>query len=321
MRVFNEQEWFEAVRRPRPWHSQYYAMYSSVLGGIVTNPALMVVPADDHLVHRGDGVFETLKAVEGALYNVDAHVERLYQSAQGIRLNPPWPPQALKDLIVATVRAGQRRDALVRVLVSRGPGGFGVNPRECPEPALYIVAYEYPGSFMDLHPEGARACRSRIPAREARWAGIKWANYLPNVLMKMEAVEAGVDFSLGFDENGFLTEGATENATVVTSDGKLLVPRKERILVGTTLQRVLELAHAHWHEAPLTSIEEADIPYETVRKARELLVLGTTPDVTAVVEFDGSPIGEGKPGPVALWLGRLLRRDILTNPLLRTPVF
>lgn len=305
----------------RPYQQHYFAMYSSLAGGIVTDPALMLVPADDHMVHRGDGIFETLKVVGGALYNLDAHLSRLRLSAGRIRLPVPWPSADLADLVVQTVHAGGRPEALVRILVSRGPGGFGINPAECPAPALYIVAYAYPGSFMALHPGGARAVRSTIPPRLPPFSHLKSVNYLPNVLMKMEAADAGADFTLSFDEKSHLAEGATENAGIVTRSRRLQVPKPDRILPGTTAHRALELARPLIAGGLLSAVEETDIPYAAVREAAEMLIFGTTPDVTSVVEFDGRPVGDGKPGPVGRALDARLVEDILHNAALRTPVF
>ena len=309
----------DRCRRPHQQH--YFSMYSSLLGGLVTDPVLMLLPADDHMVHRGDGIFETLKCVGGALYNLEAHLTRLRLSAGRIRLPVPWSSADLADIIAQTVHAGGRPEALVRVLVSRGPGGFGISPAECPAPALYVVAYAYPGSFMALHPGGARAVRSSIPPRTPPFSHLKSVNYLSSVLMKMEALDARVDFTLSFDEKGHLAEGATENAGIVTRGRRLQVPKPERILPGTTAHRVLELARPMIARGLLSAIEEADIPYAAVREAAELLIFGTTPDVTSVIEFDGRPVGDGKPGAAGLALNARLADDILHNAALRTPVF
>ncbi|HOW98615.1 MAG TPA: aminotransferase class IV [Kiritimatiellia bacterium] len=308
-------------RRRRPHQQHYFAMYSSHLGGLVTDPALMLLPADDHMVHRGDGIFETVKCVGGGLYNLEAHLTRLRLSAGRIRLPVPWTSADLADIVVQTVHAGGRPEALVRILVSRGPGGFGISPAECPEPALYVVAYALPGSFMTLHPGGARAARSSIPPRAPPFSHLKSVNYLPNVLMKMEALDARVDFTLSFDEKNNLAEGATENAGIVTRGRRLQVPKPDRILPGTTARRVLELARPLIAGGLLSAVEETDIPYAAVREATELLIFGTTPDVTSVIEFDGRPVGDGKPGAAGLALNARLADDILHNAALRTPVF
>lgn len=302
------------------YRKTYFAMYSSVFGGIVTHPNLMLVPVDDHVVHRGDGVFETCKCVQGGVYNLPAHLERLQQSAKGIALQLPWQADELSRIVVNTVRAGGHRDCLIRILASRGPGSFGVNPYDCPQPALYVVASEYKRPFMEQHPSGARVRTSRYPVKPGAFARIKSANYLINVLMKKEAVDLGVDFVLAFDEDGYLAEGATENAGIVTTDRVLQVPRPDRILVGTTMMRVLELAESLVRSGDLSGIEQANIPADAVRNASEVLIFGTTPDVTAVTEFDGVPVADGRPGPVWSKLATLLRDDILRNPAMRTEI-
>jgi len=297
----------------------YYAMYSSIFGGIVTDPGLMLVPVDDHLVHRGDGVFETFKCVNGNIYNMEAHLARLRNSAKGLHLPPP--PQDLSDIVKQTVKAGKHRDALIRVLFSRGPGSMGANPYDCPHPGLYIIVYQLKPPFMQTHPGGARVKASTIPVKPRPFVNIKSANYLFNVLMKKEAVDSDVDFVLSFDENGYLAEGPTENAGIVTHDGELRIPRPEHILAGTTMLRVIELAEQKLGKGPLQSIVQTDIPRTDMIHAAEVLIFGTTPNVTAAVEFDGRTIGDGTPGPVYTMLSKLILNDILTNSKLYTSVF
>ena len=304
----------------RPYHDHYYAMFSTALGGILTDPVDMTVPADDHVVHRGDGVFETIKCVDGTIYGLDLHLARLANSAARIGLRMPVAPDELRTTVLATVRAGGRRDCLLRILLSRGPGGFGVNPAECPEPGLYVIAYRLPPSFMEAHPRGARAVIVDIPVKPGFLATIKTCNYLPNALMKAAAMAAGADFPVAFDERGLLAEGATENFGLVSKDRILRLPRLGRILDGITVRRVRALAPVAIRDGVLAGIEEADISRPEFEQAPEILVFGTTPDVTAVVELDGRPVGTGRPGPVQAALGRLLQADILTNMEMRTPV-
>jgi branched-subunit amino acid aminotransferase/4-amino-4-deoxychorismate lyase len=310
-----------AAATRRPFHAAYYAMYSSVLGGIVTDPTLMWLPADDHLAHRGDGVFETFKCIAGRLYNLPAHLERLDHSARCIGLGLPWDRATLTEIVRQTVRAGGRRDCLVRLLASRGPGSFGISPRDCPQPAVYVIVYELKPPFMQAHPGGARACPSDVPIKPRLLATIKSVNYLPNVLMKRQAIEADADFAIGFDERGCLAEGATENVGMVDAQRVLRVPKPDRILAGTTLRRVLDLAPQAVGAGALASVEEADIPRPALAEAAEILVFGTTPDVTAVTVWDRRPVGDGRPGPAYRALSRLLAEDLAGNDRLLTPVF
>ena len=304
----------------QPYQDRYYAMYSSLLGGVTTDPVLMQIPLDDHLVHRGDGVFDTCKCVDGAAYNLDAHLGRLGRSAAAIGLRWPAGQADIRRLTLATARIAGRRDCLIRVILARGPGGFSVSPYEPPAPALYIVVYALSPPFMAGRPDGARVTRSAIPPKPPPWAGVKNCNYLPNVLMKREAIDAGVDFTVGFDAAGHLTEGATENAGIVTRDGALAFPRLENVLAGTTMLRLVELAAALRTAGVLRAIEFRDIAEAEVAAAAEMLLVGTTIDVVAACAYEGRPVGDGRPEPVWRRLQDLLTADIRGNPALRTPV-
>lgn len=306
------------VRTPDP--AGYYAFYSSLLGGIVTDPRFMLVPIDDHLVHRGDGVFETLKCVDGGVYLWRAHVQRLLHSAAAIGLAVPWTEAALAEVVTQTVRAGGRRSCLIRIIVSRGPGSMGINPYDCPAPALYILAHELKPSFMEQHPEGARVVTSAIPVKAGFFATIKSCNYLPNALLKKEAADAGADFAVAFDEQGHLAEGATENFGIVDADGRLRVPDGRRILSGTTMNRALELAEALVRDGRLRGIARGAITRTELAAARELLIFGTTPDVTSAVTLDGRPVGDGRPGPIGTALRGLIVRDLHDNSAIRLAI-
>lgn len=318
---FRVEDFAEFCRAHRPeYHANYYAMYSSWWDAITTEPNLMVVPVDDHMVHRGDGLFETCKCMNGAVYNLAAHLDRLEQGAKTIALQLPWSRADIHRIIGEVLKAGGHRDALVRVFVSRGPGGHSANPYECPLPLLMVLAIRLAEPFMASHPQGARVGVSGVPNKEGMFAQVKSVNYLPNVLMKKQAVDAGVDFMLGFDKDGHMTELPTENFGIVTADRVLKVPKPAHILLGTTMLRVMELAREQLVPAGiLKGVEAADVPRAELEQAAEMLVFGTSPHVTAVTEFAGRPVGDGRPGPVWRELNRVFEKD-LENPAMLTPV-
>ena len=318
---FSIEDFAEFCRTHRPDYQQhYYAMYSSWWDGITTEPKLMVIPVDDHMVHRGDGLFETFKCVDGAVYNLEAHLARLESGARAISLELPWSREDIRRIVGEVMEASGRRDALIRVFVSRGPGGHSANPYECPRPLLMVLAIRLPPPFMRAKPEGANVGISTVQTKEGMFAQVKSVNYLPNVLMKKQAVDAGVDFMLGFDKDGHMTELPTENFGIVTADGVLRVPRPDHILLGTTMQRVLALAREKLvPEGVLRGVEEADVPLDGIRAAAELLVFGTSPQVTAVTQFEGRPVGDGQPGPIWRALSDLFEAD-LVNPEMLTRV-
>jgi branched-chain amino acid aminotransferase len=301
-----------------PCHAGYYAFYSSVLGGVVTDPMLMQVPVDDHLVHRGDGVFDTFKCVGRAAYNLDAHLQRLIRSAKEIALEWPGGLGAIRATVLETLAVAGRDDCSCRVILARGPGSFGISPYESPRPALYVAVYAAGRPFMEVHPEGARARRSSVPVKSGNLATFKHCNYLPNMLMKREAIDAGIDFVFSYDARGFLAEGATENVGVVTRGRALLFPKMDCVLDGTTMLRVMQLAGALVADGTLTRVAFADISEDDVRGASEVLVVGTTLDVASACVYNGEPIGDGRPGSVGTRLNALLAQDIAENTSLRT---
>ena len=321
MNCLSAAEFAEALRSARqPFHDRYYAMYSSLVDAITMEPTLMVIPIDDHMVHRGDGVFEAFKCVGGNVYNLKAHLDRLESSAQALHLPLPRPRAAIGDIVAETVRAGGRRDCMIRVFAARGPGSFSTNPYDSPHSQLYVVVTALGTPFMHRHPEGAHVRRSAVPAKDGFFAAIKTCNYLPNVLMKREAVDAGVDFVVAFDADGHMTEGPTENAGIVRR-GRLLFPESGHRLSGTTMLRVMDLSRQLVESGDLAGSSLGSITYEDIRTADEMLITGTTDNVVAVVEFDGRPVGSGRPGPIFAKLQRLQEKDMAENVSVLTPVF
>ncbi len=305
----------------KPYHQNYLAMYSSVLGGVVTDPFLMTIPVDDHMVHRGDGIFEAFKCVNGNIYNLTAHLERLERSARAVYLTLPASLEHITDLVIGTIRIAGTRDCLIRLFVSRGPGGFTTNPYECPSSQIYIVACNPSVYPEEQSTEGVFIKSSSIPVKKSYFATIKSCNYLPNVLMKKEAVDAGVQYTVSIDENGFLGEGSTENIGLVTPDRTLKFPRFARILKGTTVTRVAELAESLVANGKLEQVVFEDITLNDAYSGAEILLFGTTFDILAAVIFDGHAIGSGRPGEIYQLLLELLTRDIENNSALHTKVF
>lgn len=303
-----------------PYHSNYLAMYSSWYGGIVTAPQLMMVPIDDHLVHRGDGVFEAFRCVNWNLYGLDRHLDRLERSVRAAMLNLPLSRSQLVDVILATVRAGDVADCFVRLFVSRGPGSFAANPYDCPANQLYVVITRFKAPPQEKYDRGVTLLSSGIPIKQARFANIKNCNYLPNVFMKKEAEDAGVDYTISIDEEGFLGEGATENVGIVTRQREFLVPRFDRVLRGVTITRMLELAESLVRSGDLRQVAEANITLAQAYEAAEVMMFGTSLDVLPVRSYDGRVIGEGRPGEFFAKFLQLLREDMRSCREMLTPV-
>ncbi|HWP60034.1 MAG TPA: aminotransferase class IV [Candidatus Acidoferrales bacterium] len=288
----------------------FYAMYSSILGGIVTDPALMVVPLDDHMVHRGHGVFDTATLAHGMLYQLDPHLERLLRSAEMARIPLPFPPARLREIILDTAAASGQREASVRYWLSAGPGGFGLAPSECVGSSFYVIVFKpeaYPDSF---YTEGVKVVTSTVPIKPAFFARVKSTNYLPNVLVVVEAKDLGADNGIFVDASGNVAESSNMNVAFVTRDRVFIHPRFDAVLSGITAQRMLELARSLIDEGMLRDVVVADIPVGKAREAAEMLLLGSSIKVAPVVAWDGRPVGDGKPGPIARRLLELWHEDV-----------
>lgn len=317
-KIVDQEEWL--VRSARE-EKCLYAMYSSVADCIVNDPSVMCVPVDDHIVHRGDGVFESFKCVGGNLYNLNGHLERLERSCSAIGINLPASNELMQSVIMQTVRAGGQKNALVRLLVSRGTGTMGINPYACKRPEWYVIVYDLPSVSGDAISEGVAVALSRIPIKPGVFARVKTCNYLPNVLMKKEAVDAGIDFSISLDEEGNLGEGATENIGIVTPERELLMPPPERVLAGTTARRTLTLAQQLVDEGLLAAAEYRPISVAMAHSAAEMHIYGTTLNITPVTQFEGQRVGDGTPGNVACRLFDLLKAEMVPDSAHLTPVF
>ena len=289
---------------------QFWAFYSSQLGGIVTDPALMVIPFDDHMVHRGHGIFDTAALVHGRLYDLEAHLDRFIASAERSRLVVPMSRDAMRDVIIRTTAASGRRDGAIRYWLSSGPGSLELTPAAGAAPGFFVMVFaglSYPERW---YTQGLRVMTTTYPIKPALYAITKATNYLPNVLMQMEAKAAGLDNGVFLDPAGHVGESSNMNVAFVTDDGVFRHPRFEHVLAGCTSLRLLQLAPRLRDEGLITGVEVCDIPVEQARRAREMVLLGSSIKVAPVVEWDGRPVGDGRPGPVSQALLRLLDDDM-----------
>jgi 4-amino-4-deoxychorismate lyase len=308
-------------RSAHPKAANYYSMYSSVLGGIVTDPALMVVPLDDHIVHRGHAVFDTAILANGLLYQLDQHLERFLRSAEMARIPLPFPVEQLRRIIIDTAAASRKRDASVRYWLSAGPGGFGLTPAECVGSSFYVVIFGaefYPDWF---YTRGLKVVTSTVPIKPPFFARVKSTNYLPNVLVVLEAKDKGADNGVFLDQRGMVAESSNMNVAFVTRDGVFRHPPFDAILSGVTVRRLFELARRLVESGDLKDIRIGEIPVAEGKDAAEMMLVGSSVKVAPVIEWDGRPIGDGKPGPVARKLLELWREDLkkATDQLVAVP--
>ena len=296
---------------PHPGVDKVLAFYDHRVGHICTDARLMLLPLDDHLCHRGDGLFESINYRDGRIFALDDHLARLRNGTEAIRLAPPCPWEELRQRILDVARASGESHGDIRLLLGRGPGGFGISPDECPQSTLYIVAIRSRLPEASVYEKGLTAFSSAVPPKQQYLAKIKSTNYLPNVFMAREARENGMDVAVTFDENGCMCEAAIANIGIVDKDGVLVTPDMRHILAGTSMQAAFRVAPQR------LPVAQRDIRHEDIASAREMLLFTSATLCVAVTHFDGKPIGQGeqagRPGPVALWL-----KDALLEHMLAT---
>ena len=292
---------------------KFSAFYSSQLGGVVTDPALMVLPFDDHMVHRGHGIFDTAALVAGRIYDLEAHLDRFVGSAERSKLTLAGSRAEMRDIIIRTAAASGVRDGAIRYWLSSGPGNLDLTPAAGAVPGFFVMIFgglSYPARWYS---EGLKVMTTTYPIKPPLYATTKATNYLPNVLMQMEAKAAGMDNGVFIDEEGFVGESSNMNVAFVTADNVLRHPRFVRVLAGCTSLRLLELAPALVASGVLAGVDVGDIGVSDARASREMLLLGSSIKVAPIVEWDGKPIGSGTPGPVSRALLELLEKDMRTG--------
>ncbi|ESW33369.1 hypothetical protein PHAVU_001G063600 [Phaseolus vulgaris] len=299
---------------------QFLAMYSSIFDGITTDPAAMVIPMDDHMIHRGHGVFDTAAIVDGYLYELDQHLDRFLSSAFMSKIDPPFDRGSIRRILIQTVSASKCRKGSLRYWLSAGPGDFQLSPSNCHQSSLYAIVIQ-DLSPSSLNSRGVKVVTSSVPIKHPKFAITKSVNYLPNVLSKVEAEEAGAFVGIWLDDEGFVAEGPNMNVAFVTKEKELIMPHFDKILSGCTAKRVLTLAEGLLSEGKLKGIRMENVTVEEGKKADEMMLLGSGVLVCPVVQWDEHVIGDGKEGPVTQALFNLIVDDMKSGPsTVRIPV-
>jgi branched-chain amino acid aminotransferase len=254
-----------------------------------------LVPLYDHGLLYGDGVFEGIRAYNGRIFRMRDHVERLYHSARSIMLEIPYTRDEMSELLLETVRRTGLDEAYIRLIVSRGPGDLGIDPRKCTKPSVYIIAGAIQLYPKDKYAKGLRAtiASTRRNRPDSVNPQVKTLNYLNNILAKIEAIQSGVDEAIMLNEAGYVAEGAADNIWVVQEGVLCTPPTHIGILEGITRKVLMELCDENgirWREKTM-------VVHDLIR-AEEVFLCGTGAELIPVVEIDGRVIGSGKPGPV-----------------------
>lgn len=270
-----------------------------------------VVSVYDHGLLYGDGCFEGIRVYGGRIFKLRSHLERLYRSADLIRLSPAYPLGELEQAVRETVAANELPDAYIRLVLTRGVGGLGLHPFRCPRPGTIVIVDSIQLYPPELYREGMRivvAKRPRIPVACLDPA-IKSLNYLNNILAKIEAIDAGVLEAIMLNTEGFVAECTGDNLFMVKGGRIATPPEDAGILHGITRAFVMhELAPALG-----IPIDQRPIRLEELYAADEVFLTGTAAEIIGVSRIGDHTIGRGVVGPTTASLEAEFRRRVQGN--------
>jgi branched-chain amino acid aminotransferase len=249
----------------------------------------------DHGFLYGDGVFEGIRAYKGVVFKLKEHVDRLYRSAHAIMLKIPLTKEEMIKTVVETLRKNSMKDSYIRLIVTRGVGDLGLDPRKCPKASIIIITDTInirSGNAIETGITTMFSWVRRNPV-DATTHEIKSLNYLNSVLAKIEANACGIDEAICLESNGFVAEGVGENIFIVKNGELFTTPTSTGALAGITAEVMRELA-----DKLKIKLTVANLTPFMLFTADEAFFTGTAMEVVPIREINKREIGTGKPGPV-----------------------
>jgi len=265
------------------------------INGKLYDKADAKVSVYDHGFLYGDGVFEGIRIYEGKVFRLREHIDRLYESARAIHLEVPISRDQMIEAVLSTVQANAKRNGYIRLIITRGAGTLGLDPRKTSNPQIIVIVDDIALYPPELYENGleivtAGTIRTSAAALSPR---IKSLNYLNNILAKIEGNLAGCLEALMLNDKGEVAECTADNIFLVKRGVLKTPPVDAGILEGVTRNTVIELARAA--DIP---VQETALTRHDVYTADECFLTGTGAEVIPVVKCDGRPIGTGRPGPI-----------------------
>ncbi|WP_213951629.1 branched-chain-amino-acid transaminase [Tepidanaerobacter syntrophicus] len=264
----------------------------------------------DHGFLYGDGVFEGIRAYNGRVFKLKEHIDRLYNGARGIMINVPLTKEEMTEVVLETLRRNQLRDAYIRLVISRGAGDLGLDPKKCSKPTIVCIADKivlYPEELYEKGMEIVTAA-TRRNGPEGVNPQMKSLNYLNNIMAKLEANLAGAPEALLLNNEDYVAECTGDNIFIVKNGVLITPPPYVGILVGITRNAIIEAA-----ERLGIKVEEKVFTRYEVFTADECFLSGTAAEAVPVVKVDGRPIADGKPGPITKQIIKEFKELIKTN--------
>ncbi len=249
----------------------------------------------DHGLLYGDGVFEGIRAYNGRVFRLKEHVDRLYASARAIMLDIPMAKDAMCAMVEECMKVNKLTDAYIRLVVTRGYGDLGLDPKKCPKPTVFSIADTIALWPRERYQKGLNAVTVPTPVNAPHnlSPAIKSLNYLAHILAKVEAENAGADEAIMLETSGMVAEGSGQNVFAITGRTLRTPPGFAGILRGVTRGAIVELAGEAGYQ-----VKEEQLTRYDLYTADEVFLSGTAAEIVGVVKLDGRVIGSGKVGAV-----------------------
>jgi branched-chain amino acid aminotransferase len=264
----------------------------------------------DHGLLYGDGVFEGIREYSGKIFKLDGHIDRLFMSAHAIDLNIPVSKEQIKNIICQTLKKNNLMDGYIRVVVTRGIGDLGLDPKKCPKPTIFVIAGKIQLYPEKLYNNGLSIIT--VPTRrnlsESLNPAIKSLNYLNNILAKIEANNVGVMEGLLLNNEGFVTECTGENIFALSKNILFTPPVSAGALDGITRSCVIEIGQ----NMNLT-VKQENITRYDLYNAEECFLSGTAAEIIPVAKIDGRIIGTGKCGKITKQIREMFKKVVIED--------
>jgi len=271
------------------------------LNGDLVDAGEAKVSVLDHGVLYGDGVFEGIRVYGGRIFELDAHLKRLFLSAKVLRMAIPMDMDALADAVRQAVEANDVQDGYIRLIVTRGTGDLGLDPFLCKDACVIIIAATIQLYPEELYEQGIKVVSASTVRNHpmALPPQVKSLNYLNNILAKIEAIDNGVSEAIMYNHEGYVAEASGDNVFIVCDGTIYTPPVQSGSLEGITRRIVIDLAAGEDIAVVQKNLTRFDLYV-----CDEFFLTGTAAEVIGVVEIDGRIVGDGKPGPIT----KLLRK-------------
>jgi branched-chain amino acid aminotransferase len=284
------------IHFPKPaFSSKLWQFMKIFIDGKYYDERAAKISVFDHGLLYGDGVFEGIRAYNGRVFKLREHIDRLFYSAKAILLNIPMSHAQIMRAVVEACRTNKIRDGYIRLVVTRGVGNLGLNPRNCKKPSVIVIADKiqlYPPALYQKGMEIITVPTTRS-LHSALNPAIKSLNYLNNILAKLEANNAGVEEAVMLNAEGYVAECTGDNLFIVKNSELFTPPLSAGALYGITRKVVMELAEEEGLAASEPNLTRYDL-----FNADECFLTGTGAEIVPVVKIDGRAIGSGKLGPI-----------------------